>query len=131
MNDSVLVNQVYLIFNHPLFLVDSSVNIIDVTNNGGSVRLKQFCHLRLCEPHSIVLHTNIDLRLSVLGLIDEYLVILSHCHIVLYLRRYYIFPNPPSSKKTNLHHPKDDADSVLVRLGRPSLIQPFGTPLEN
>ena len=42
MNDSVLVNQVYLIFNHPLFLVDSSdtdIRFVEVSNEKYFVKL--------------------------------------------------------------------------------------------
>ena len=45
------------------------------------VLIEKASHLRLCEPHGVVLHADIHLCLSVLGLIDEYLVILVHNHV--------------------------------------------------
>ena len=54
-------------------------NIIDVASYNSSVFLKQFCHLSLCQPHSLVLQSDINLCLSVLCLINDYLVLF---HIV-------------------------------------------------
>ena len=47
-----------------------------VSPNSSSVFLKQLCHLRLCEPHRFVLHTDINLCLPVFRLIDYYLIVL-------------------------------------------------------
>ena len=38
--------------------------------------IKQNCHLSLCQPHSLVLQTDINLCLSVIGLIYHYFVLL-------------------------------------------------------
>ena len=53
-----------------------SLNTLAMCPNSSSVFLKQLCHLRLCEPHRFVLHTDINLCLPVLRLIDDYLVVL-------------------------------------------------------
>jgi hypothetical protein len=39
------------------------------------VRLKQFCHLSLSQPHRIVFQANVNLRLPVFRLIYNYLVL--------------------------------------------------------
>ena len=54
------------------------IDIVDVADNGCSVRLKQLRHLWLSQPHCIILHADIHLRLSVLRLIYDYLVVLAH-----------------------------------------------------
>ena len=46
-----------------------------MANNGSSVRMKQLCHLCLCQPHGFILHTDIYLGLSVLGLINDNLIV--------------------------------------------------------
>ena len=45
-------------------------NIINVASYNSSVFLKKFSHLSLCQPHRLVLQSDIDLCLSVFCLID-------------------------------------------------------------
>ncbi len=50
--------------------------IVNMTSYHCSVLLKQFSHLSLRKPYSLILQPDINLRLSVLCLIDYYLIIL-------------------------------------------------------
>ena len=50
-------------------------NIINVASYYCSVFLKQLCHLSLCEPHGLILQTDIKLCLSVLCLINDNLIL--------------------------------------------------------
>ena len=50
-------------------------NIIDVASYNSSVFLKQLSHLSLRQPHRLILQADINLRLSVLRLIDYNLVL--------------------------------------------------------
>lgn len=40
---------------------------------------KQFFHLCLCQPNSFILKTNINLRFTVPGLINDYIAFLFFC----------------------------------------------------
>ncbi len=50
-------------------------NIIYVSSYYSSVFLEQLCHLRLSQPHHVVIQADINLRLSVFCLIDYNLVL--------------------------------------------------------
>ena len=47
-----------------------------MSRNDRLVFIEQICHLRLSQPHGFILHADIHLSLSVLGLIDDYLIVL-------------------------------------------------------
>ena len=49
--------------------------IIYVAGYDRLILLKQFSHLSLCQPYGVVLQTDINLCLSVIGLIDDYLIL--------------------------------------------------------
>ena len=50
-------------------------NIGNVTSNNGLIFLKKFSHLGLCQPDSVIFQTYINLGLSVLALIYDYLIL--------------------------------------------------------
>ena len=41
------------------------INMLDVFNHIGSGGLKQFGHLLLAQPHCFIIHTHINMRLSI------------------------------------------------------------------
>ena len=50
--------------------------------------LKKYSHLTCCQPHGFILHTNIYLCLSVLGLINDNLIVLVHFTIFILFQIY-------------------------------------------
>ena len=45
-----------------------------MTYNGGSVRLEQFTHLYLCQPHSFFIHFYIQPDFSIFRLINDNII---------------------------------------------------------
>ncbi len=52
--------------------------VTNMASNNSSILLKQLSHLSLCQPHRLILQTDINLSLPIWSLVNNYLLIFLH-----------------------------------------------------